>query len=626
MVMALIFVTLFSALSVALLSMSSGNVRMASNHHHANMALSAALSGLECARYVAATTPTIRTGLNFVTDSEADQVWGSLCDRLAAVRFGSLSVGSAGRFTDGQGAGDEIETADIPYAGGATSFRIRFYRYDADPRDIYIHCRGQDDNLSRTVQMAMRVTKDSEVLRYAIAGRGRMWLTGDTTIRGDIYTAWDRTDISPFNMTSDAVVEGSINTSMAWQDIMEADRFELQSYEHDGSGRLLLDDDKAVTGGGSLVHESGGYIYDEDGRVIDIFDLNFEVVEGEYNRVVDSYGNPVEGYIQQDGHWVAIGEVTYGNPVEAFNADDTRYYRSGDELQGQYETVNYSQPDQQHISGLSIGDYYDSSGRSQTELIYKNSIPSGYVSGTASVIRNGTLSRSGVRTRTEYFPHAAGDYSRAAGSGSLRVTRYIYENKTISNVVVNSNTNALFRNCTFNDVLYIDCSKSTSSYYNNIRFEDCTFNGVIVTNAPDELSWQRNALYFTGSANFNNVSSHDEFTILAPHFNVNLGDANNGEVQSDENVLKGAIVGGIVDVRGNATIEGTIISMCDTTGWSSGFVTNIGATLDDGGSETVMIEDIGTIEITPRPDELLPSGITTPVKLKTDAGSYTEVM
>jgi hypothetical protein len=155
-----------------------------------------------------------------------------------------------------------------------------------------------------------------------------------------------------------------------------------------------------------------------------------------------------------------------------------------------------------------------------------------------------------------------------------------------------------------------------------VRFDNCTFNGPIITNVPNQLKWQNNCLYFTGEAAFNNTSSIQEATILAPHFNVNLGNTN--PVQSDNNILTGAIVGGIVDVRGNAQIYGTIISMCDTTQWSSGYVTNIGATLGDGGSETTEVDDIGVISITPEEDKMLPSGITTPILIKPLQGTYSE--
>jgi hypothetical protein len=131
-----------------------------------------------------------------------------------------------------------------------------------------------------------------------------------------------------------------------------------------------------------------------------------------------------------------------------------------------------------------------------------------------------------------------------------------------------------------------------------------------------------NNLYFTGEATFENSSSIPEATILAPHFNVNLGNTNPD--QGENNVLTGAIVGGIVDVRGNAQIYGTIISMADTSSYSSGYVTNIGVTLEDGGSETTEAGDIGVISITPEEDMLLPSGIKSPIIIKPDQTTYAE--
>jgi hypothetical protein len=225
---------------------------------------------------------------------------------------------------------------------------------------------------------------------------------------------------------------------------------------------------------------------------------------------------------------------------------------------------------------------------------------------------------------TEYFPHATGDYSKPKDSGSTSYTRHVYHDQTFTNALLPVNRHALFRNCTFEGVLYADCSKTSTSksYTNNIRFENCTFNGTIITNVPQSLNWKNNCLYFTGEATFDNNSGLDEATILAPNFNVNLGNTN--PEASDNNVLTGAIVGGIVDVRGNAQIYGTIISMCDTTAWSSGYVTNIGATLDDGGSETTELGDIGVISITPEEDKMLPSGITSPIIIKPMQETYCE--
>jgi hypothetical protein len=366
-------------------------------------------------------------------------------------------------------------------------------------------------------------------LEYALASRGRVWITGDSTIHGSIYSDWDRPDLAPFNLTSDSVVEGTVNTVMTLQEIQDEGAFQ------------------------------------------------FETLDANGNPVFDEYGN--------------------------------RIVSPEDEIQGYHEGINYGQQ-QMNMPGMDVSHY----GTDE----YKN-----YVLGIEG---NGNIPSSDTIV-TEYFPHTAGDYTyprdgSPSNTWNRRLDRHVYQDQTFYNVRLPDNYNALFRNCTFEGVLYIDCYKSGSDKYNNVRFQDCEFNGVIVTDVPERFKWQHNCLYFTGEAAFNNTTDIQEATILAPHFNVNLGNTN--PEQSDNNVLTGAIIGGIVDVRGNARIDGTIISMCDTTRWSSGYVTNIGATLNDGGSETTELGDIGVIEITPDQDKKLPSGITSPIVIRCMQETYTE--
>ncbi len=553
LIIAMIFVAIFSTLAVGLSGMCTTNVQLSENQYLVNNALTAAQSGLECGRYIVSQTlPCLdSTGINYVTTEQANIVWERLCDKIQDMALDGQSVPSPTGFSDAGGNGDQVTIPAIDYGNPNNSFTIRFYRYDADPLTIKIESTGTKREVSRTIRIDMQISKDAGVLNYAITGRGRMWITGASTIYGDIFSSWDSAAISPFNMTNDSAVIGKINT------ILKLSQIKAQSYQ-------------------------------------------LETLDGN-DKPIDVNGNPL-----QDNY-------------------DERYYGPYDEIQGYHEGIQYAPEDEkeyeqylqalQNMSGLSIDDY-DTSG-------YKNAIPSTTASASSSVIEDGKLSTSGVPYVYEYFPHSADSYTTRASRSSLLLKRYKYEDKTISNVSVSSNTNALFKNCTFGNVLYIDCSTNTRRYYNNIRFENCTFNGVIVTNVPNKLNWQRNCLYFTGEAAFENTSSIQEATILAPHFNVNLGNTN--PEQSDNNVLTGAIVGGIVDIRGNAQIKGTIISMCDTTQWSSGYVTNIGATLDDGGSETTELGDIGVIEIEPDKKKMLPSGITSPIVIKTLQETYTEL-
>lgn len=587
-ILSLLFVLVFSALAISMADMSGGNVQLASNQHRVNTVSYAAQSALACGQYLIHSVSLGSTNINYVTDAQAETAWTKLCTYVQGQNLDGKTVPAAGRFSDAGGSGDQIVTPPLRSGTTTVTMALRFYRYDGSPKVIKMQATATDGTLTRRVHLDMDLSKSRDVLTYALAGRGRMWLTGDTTIHGDVFSNYGRKwnsshtsytllSMAPFNETGDSRVEGTVNTVLSYGD-MATRSYDLETL--DGHNRPIF------TFGATVYDKDGGVVTDSHGTV-----------DGD-GLMVDSGGNPV-----YDASHCRV-PVNYAN----------RVHGTSDELQGYHENVNYGQSDD-NMSGLKISDYDTS--------MYKSAIPSTTVSATGSTVSDGTLSTTGISTVTEYFPHASGNYGSPSSSGSKRLTRYKFEDKTFSNVTLPSNKNALFKNCTFNNVLYVDCgTASSSTNYNNVRFENCTFNGPIITNVPQAFNWQANTLYFTGTATFNNQSSIQEATILAPHFNVNLGNTN--PEQSDNNVLTGAIVGGIVDVRGNAQIYGTIISMADTSSYTSGYVTNIGATLNDGGSETTELGDIGVISITPEEDTMLPSGVTTPIILKPNKDTYSE--
>jgi hypothetical protein len=616
LVLAMIFIVMFSALAVALASFSGANVQVASGQHKVNKALHAAQSGLECAKYLvtavtASTSWPAPTNKNYVTDEQADTVWTVLCQYAQDTRIDGLTVNEPSTFA----GGEELVLPAMSFGTENGQFALRFCRYDTDPRVIYIESTGTDGETTRRITMEMDVTKDRKVLEYALATQGRMWLTGDTTIHGSIYSSYGRKynssgtsysllSLAPFNMTSDSTVDGTINTVLSYADV------DSRSYQLE-----------TLNAANKPMFQFGATVYDAEGVALA---ATTGTIDDE-GYLVDASGNPV---YDVDGKRL---------PVNFAN----RVYSTADEVHAYHENINYGQPRSTQMDGMLIGDYDTSA--------YKSAISTTVRAASTAVIEDGVLGTTGVSTVTEYFPHApldSGGYTTRSGS-SLPLKRYIYQDKTIRNVVVKTGTNALFRNCTFEGVLYVDTTYngptvslpssytssaistflSTTKNYNNIRFENCTFNGVIVTNTPQALNsnwWMGNNLYFTGEATFENHSSVPEATILAPHFNVNLGNTNPNA--SENNVLTGAIVGGIVDIRGNAQIYGTIISMADTSAYSSGYVTNIGVTLEDGGSETTEAGDVGVISITPEADTMLPSGIKSSIIIKPDPKTYSEAI
>ncbi len=165
-----------------------------------------------------------KTNRNTISDSDSDNVWSTLCTKLQNTRFDNKIVPASSHFTDASGSGDQIVASNLAY-DDLSSFTLRFYRYDNEPNIIEIQSIGQCGETTKKVGMDMLLSKESKVLEFAVAGRGRMWLTGQSTIHGDVFSTWDRAAISPFNMTSDSAVMGTINT------VLTLDQIKEQSYQ-----------------------------------------------------------------------------------------------------------------------------------------------------------------------------------------------------------------------------------------------------------------------------------------------------------------------------------------------------------------------------------------------------------
>jgi hypothetical protein len=525
LIISMIFLVIFSALAVSMATMASVNIQLADSQHKVNSSLSAAESGLECGRYLLSSyVPMVTYDGGDVTASQADQAWSALCSHVQTNIVGGAAVPAPIRFTDAFGSGDQLMTDPISFGAANTTFQIRFHRYDADPYTIKLQSVGTDGAISRRATIDIAVQKDSEILKYAVASKSRMIVTGDSTIDGDVYSTWNRPGIAtPFELDDLSNVNGTVNT------VISKNSFDPEHPDYVGYTLETLDED-------------GSPVFDEDG-----------------NRV----------------------------------------HSPGDKVQGTHDGINYDQP-QPTMTGFDYTDYDTSS--------YKDI--------TTAIPASDTIVR-------EYFPHRAGDYTQGQNWSSRRINRHVYENQTFSNQRLPTNRNALFKNCTFEEVLFIESATSGTRYVNNVRFEDCTFNGITVSDVPDDFRWQHNVLYYTGNAIFDN-DYMEEATILAPNFNVNIGNTKELE-EASESVLTGMVVGGIVDIRGNANVDGTILSMYDPTPLGNSafqYGTNIG--FSDENNEAGIPEDVGTIRIHSDPDRMLPAGVKSDIILVPNQESYTE--
>ena len=228
---------------------------------------------------------------------------------------------------------------------------------------------------------------------------------------------------------------------------------------------------------------------------------------------------------------------------------------------------------------------------------------------------------------------------------------------------------------------------------NNIRFHDCLFVGSIVSDAPQNYTQIRNKIQFTGSTRFatahptspndtslnpdsNDLSEIAKSSMMLPGYSVDLGTFNSPPTQNLQ--LNGAIIAGVMDIRGNADINGALMltfaptlgqaPMVDASGAPIGNPANFNATLGyfgptdgdsealdpatlpvvngqrivgwdtdgDGladvnstqpqpaGSTAVPFNGYGRINVRFNPNMTLPSGIMLPMQLDAVAGTYRE--
>lgn len=280
--------------------------------------------------------------------------------------------------------------------------------------------------------------------------------------------------------------------------------------------------------------------------------------------------------------------------------------------------------------------------------------------------------------------------------------RPVYRNMTFQDVRIPAGTNALFEQCRFLGVTWIetetDCDDpnwnytgsiesdgnggfqprfpdmtafsggieftDTRSSSNNLRFHDCTFLGSVCGDKPGEFTHWRNKIQLTGNTRFYVdpldtdlleqpdavdlaadlaamgdpvLEELSKSSMLMPGWSVDVGNFDN---DTDSRVkLTGIIVTGVIDIRGSAVVEGTLMMTFRPTaedgplfygGATDAFNTTIGYFgPDDGDGEGSDPSDPafpGFGEIVLRYDEQasLPDGIPWPITLEPEPGTYFE--
>jgi hypothetical protein len=256
--------------------------------------------------------------------------------------------------------------------------------------------------------------------------------------------------------------------------------------------------------------------------------------------------------------------------------------------------------------------------------------------------------------------------------------RPVYKNYTFTNVTIPKGTNAVFENCKFVGVTFVETETAntdpnynyagtqnadgsqayaninvdvdgaavtdTKPISNNIRFDGCTFEGMVASDSPQEFSQVRNKLQFTGATTFDldapslsadQKAMFTKSTLMAPQMSVDMGSFDDPTSASHYVTLDGTIVAGVFDIRGNATIDGSILTTyhpqagdgaLSNGGNPAMFNTTIGYFESAAGDGEGEIPDggYGKIIIRYDPTRALPDGINGSIEVKADLSTYYE--
>jgi len=528
------------------------------------------------------------------------------------------------------------------------SFAVNIVSVDIDdpsiPTELELVVEGRSGGITRHVAMEFGVEVNKEILKYALASKLRLVVRGGVTINGDICAAWSRR-----HGTGKADGSGVA--------------FPLDLGNSDANFRLQ--DNIIITG-----------------------KIKTTLTQAEFSEaIVDRYGFDTT-LDCTDGirHPAMLDKLEFSEPdlVNAITHEDfdTSQWRDRQEApagqtptKDQKHTLVYPRDNAPQLD-TDLSKYRYRSGWTyiyrrgykddQGNFVIADNDPEGNLNPKFS--RSGSYVKLGSDYVTTPVPNPTAPkvvYEEYANN--VRYWRAYYANKNddngdaFTNLHVPQGTHAHFKNCTFKGITYIETDEGTdlsdtnaSNRYpkynnlrnglsgeggtatntnstNNITFENCTFEGPIVTGVPKDFRWDQNALQFIGNTKFKSSAIKQELagtTIMAPNFNVDIGDFKHDDIGSESEIV-GILVGGVVDIRDNAVVNGTVLSMAKLDHVSTTSVwqwdTNLGnseyKTEDTGGNGFTPSQNI---VLTPDPDNVLPLGFRRSYIIAPISGTYRE--
>lgn len=717
-VLAMMFLVIFASLATAMAIVSQGNLRTADTHLKVNRALAAAETGMQFITYrIKQVADEVETRDGLIDADNAGDLWievrTGLLDSLGGefhnieepyvddgvLRLGPIAVGPVAPTFEATLAPHPLADEDYgsPYYQRPPYSEMDPPVSSDDPLDarwVRVTVTAGDGAEGKTIYRSIALDfKIDKKIRFAVLAKSRIMIGPNVMIEGRIGTRFMETNLThghPVMMQSDFL---GLDTSLnVWLDELVGT---LITNDVDGDNRIHLANATEIEGIPDpqvLDINSNGYIDDYD-FFLGHFDANADgrvstielVVAGDIRaaqllELIDTFGDAGragynDGFIDDDDRYAKIrGEVTI--------AADLRGWLEG-AANGAYQDY-FQGPIQPGFGEAPLTFEADDAAVHQFEA-------SDFDVSTFAAMADGDL---WAQAADEAAQHDPGDPESPQPLGE-QVTaepvpygaiypydhydRPVFENMTFTDVTIPKGTNALFRNCRFIGVTFIETETDnadpdfnyagmqredgslkhpdrsamvdgvevadTKTISNNVRFDGCTFDGSIVTDAPEEFTHTRNKISFTGTTRFeiedSALLSEEEkelfrrSTLLAPHYSIEMGSFIAPSDASETVELSGTIVAGVLDMRGQVRVDGTILTTFEpvsdqgpvlgqtspqfntTLGYFSASAGDLEAEPPTGG--------VGVIQIRYNPTLPLPDGILGPIELQPIVATYFEV-
>lgn len=203
LIVSMIFVLVFSALAVAMATLSGQNVQLASNQHKVNSALNTTGSGMEIIRYWLSNV-TIPGGT--AQSSVFELIADSVKDIAGVSNITTTYSAPASTIT--------IPTVTLDSAAGKTFSAVI---NQVDPNTLQIDITGQSGAIARTMRVNYDfTTRAQSVFDFGVASKGPLSLSGDAGFNGvnvaveaSVYI--ESADILALSVTGKSKIAGDVS-------------------------------------------------------------------------------------------------------------------------------------------------------------------------------------------------------------------------------------------------------------------------------------------------------------------------------------------------------------------------------------------------------------------------------